>query len=134
MCRLFPSFGACPLQVNERLVPHLPLVCVLGETFHLLIGLVAFHSLNGLNDCAVKSALPLLDETSVCHLMRQGVLEGELPLREEICLINEFRCLKGRKTPVQFLLGHPGDGRKEGIWHMRPDDRGGLKKPLILER
>ena len=48
------------------------------------------------------------------HLVRKGVLEGELPLREEVRLVKEFRSLKRRKAPLQFLLAHLGNGGKGG--------------------
>ena len=53
---------------------------------------------------------PLLQETAVGHLVRQGVLEGVLALGEEARLVEELGRLEVRQAAMERLLGQLGDG------------------------
>ena len=53
---------------------------------------------------ACSTPPPLLEEAAVGHLVREGVLKGILPLREQARLIEELGPLELRQTAVQRLL------------------------------
>ena len=53
---------------------------------------------------------PLLEQTPVCHLMRQGVLEGVGVLREQARFVEELGRLEVREVAMQRLLGYLSNG------------------------
>ena len=57
---------------------------------------------------------PLVQETSVGHLVGEGMLEGILPLGEQARLVEELGRLEVRETTMQRVLGQLGDGLEEG--------------------
>jgi hypothetical protein len=67
---------------------------MVGQTFDLLRQAVAGERFQGLDDLRVQRPPSLLEQTPIRHLVRQGVLEGVLTLREEARLIQELGCLE----------------------------------------
>jgi len=67
---------------------------------------------------------PLLEQTTVGHLVRQGVLEGVGTFWKEAGRIEEFHRLEVRQAPVQHRLGHLGNGLQEGHGDLRLRRRG----------
>ena len=53
---------------------------------------------------------PLLEQTPVGHLVRQGMLEGVFRLGEQAGLIQELRRLEVRQAVVQRRLGQVRNG------------------------
>ena len=60
--------------------------------------------LDGVADDAVQGSAALLEHALVGHVVGEGVLEGELPLGEEVRLIEELRGLKCRKALLKLFL------------------------------
>ena len=73
-----------------------------------------------------------LQQTAVGHLVRQGVLEGVVALREQAGFVEELGGLQVRQAPVQRLLGLLGNGLQQRPGHLRANDRGGLEQALLL--
>jgi hypothetical protein len=62
----------------------------MGQAFDLLDYPVPGERLKGLDDPGMYHATPLLQETSVGDLMREGVLKRIFALGEQPCLIEKL--------------------------------------------
>ena len=90
------------------------------------------EALDGVDDVGVERAPPLLEQAAVGDLVRQGVLEGVLEIREEAGLVEELGGLEVGEPATQVLLGQLGHGEQEPERHVLADDRGRLEQPLVL--
>ena len=127
-----PGSGAGLLAVGHGLVPHLAPQGMVRQAFDLLGRPVPGERLQGLDDAGVQHPPPLLQETAVGHLVRQGVLEGVLTLGEEPRFVEELGRLEMREATMQRRLGPLGDGLQQGQRHVGADDGGGLEQALLL--
>ncbi len=53
---------------------------------------------------------PLLEQTAVSHLVRQGMLEGIAALREQPRLVEKFGGLQMGQAVLQRVFRHLGNG------------------------
>jgi len=104
------------------------------QPFDLLGHPVPDERLKGLDDAGMQHPPPLLQETPVGHLVREGVLEGVGMFWEEAGLVEEFRRLEVRQAPVQYRLGHLGNGLQQGQGDLRANNGSGLEKMFLLRR
>src|SRR5262245_65513521 len=81
--RACKRFGPGLPEVCEGLVPHLTLESMVCQLFYVLGQPVSIEPFDGLDNARMQDSPPLLQETSVGHLVRQGVLEGVCQLGEE---------------------------------------------------
>ena len=77
---------------------------MMRQAFDLLSHPVSGERLQGFDDTGMQRPPPLLQQTPVGHLVRQGVLEGVLAFREKPCLVEELRRLQVREPALQDLL------------------------------
>src|SRR5262249_49078042 len=95
-CRRLAEGGArkCPgprlPAVGQGLVPHLAPQGVVRQAFDLLALALWGERLQGGNNAGVEGVAPLLQESPVGYLVRQGVFEGEGALWEEMRLVQEL--------------------------------------------
>ena len=118
--------------VGDGLVPHLAPQGVVRQPFHLVgepVGIVLF---DGRHNAAMEQALPLVQQPPIGHLVRQGVLEGVLALREQAGFVEELGGLQVRQAAVQRLVGRVGNGLQQRPGHLRANHRGGLEQALLL--
>ena len=71
------------------------------QAFDLLGHPVPGKRFQGLDDAGMQHPPPLLQETAVGHLVRQGVLEGVLALGKEARLVEKLGRLEVRQAAVQ---------------------------------
>jgi hypothetical protein len=76
------GLGGCLLEIAQRLVPHLAAERMVGQRLDVLHQAVGMERLDRLHDLGVKGASPIVQQTFVGHLVRQGVLEGVLEIGE----------------------------------------------------
>ena len=81
-------------------VPHLTPPGVIRQPFHLVAQAVAIEPLASFHDAGMQGAPPFLEETPVCHLVRQGVLEAVGRLGKQAGLVEEFGGLQARQTTM----------------------------------
>ena len=86
---------------------------MVGQALDLVHQALAGKRFQGLDDLRMQRPPPLLEQTAVCHLVGQGVLEGVGVLREETRLVQELGRLEVRQAPVQGLLGQLGNGLQQ---------------------
>ena len=126
--RLRPGLPAIP----EGLVPHLPAHGMVGQAFNLVRQAVTSERFQGLHNACMQRLPPLLEQTPVCDLLGQGVLEGVGVLREETGLVQELGRLEVGQATVQGLLGQLGNGLQQGQGDIHTNDRGRLQQALLL--
>jgi hypothetical protein len=105
---------------------------MLGQPFDLLGHPISGEHLEGLDDADVKHAPQLLEHTAIGDLVREGMLEGVLVLREEVGFVEELSSLELRQTIMQRRLGQFGNGLEQGQGHLGADDGGRLEEALCL--
>src|SRR5262249_59677830 len=79
-----------------------------------------------------ERAPPLVKEPAIRHLMREGVLEGEFLIWEELGLVEELGRLQMLEPPPEILLRPLRDRRQERVGHVLADHRGRLQEVLVL--
>jgi hypothetical protein len=70
------------------------------QPYNLLGHLLGRKCLKRLDQARVQPPPPLQQEATVCHLVRQGMLEGIFRLGEQAGLIQELRRLEARQAAV----------------------------------
>ncbi len=95
---------------------------------------ILMEHLDRLDDPRVQLAATLVEEPAIRHLMSQRVLERVLDVGEEARLVQEFRGLQVREGTAHRLLVSVSDALEEHQRDVLADDRGGLEKPLVLQR
>ena len=75
---------------------------------------------------------PLLEETTVGDLVRQGMLEGVLALGKEARLVEELGRLEVRQSAMQRVFGQLGNGLEQGEGHLGANHGSGLEEALFL--
>src|SRR5262245_22053085 len=65
--------------VHQRLVPHLSADGMVGQALDVVGQAVASEPFQSLDNVRMQRPPPLLEETAVRYLVRQGVLEGVFP-------------------------------------------------------
>jgi hypothetical protein len=109
-------------HVDDGLLPGFASDGVMGKELHLLPQPIGVELLNGGNDPGVKRAPSVLQKRAVGHLVREGMLERVLHVREEAGLVKEFSGLKlaqGAAQRIFFLVGHR---LEQGERDVLPDD------------
>ena len=104
------------------------------QAFDLLGHPVPGERLQGLDNAGVQHPPPLLEQTAIGDLVRQGMLEGVFVLGKQACLVQELGRLQVRQAAVQGLLGQLGNSLQQGQGYLRANDRGGLEEALLLRR
>ena len=101
----------------------------------LLGQLVPSERFQRLDNAGVQHPPPLLEQAAIGHLVREGVLEGVLPLGEQPRLVQELRRLEVREASVQLpSSGTLGNGLQQRQGHLCADDRGRLEELFLLRR
>src|SRR5262245_51819997 len=95
----------CLPAVCQSLVPHLAPQGMMRQAFDLLSHPVPGERLQSLDDTGMQHPPPLLKQAAIGNLMRQGMLEGVLAFREELCLIEKLCRLQVREPAMQGVLG-----------------------------
>jgi len=75
---------------------------------------VSRKGFEGPDNARVQHPPPLQEETVVGHLVRQGVLKGEVALGEEPRLVEELRRLQVGEAAIEVRLGPLGNGLQQG--------------------
>ena len=88
--------------------------------------------LQGLHDPGMEGAPTVLEQAPVRDLVREGVPEGVLEIREEARLVEELSRLEAGEPLAKAGLRDVGDGREERDRHGLPDDGSRLQQPLVL--
>src|SRR5262245_37818222 len=84
-------------EIRYRLLPQVAPDGVMGEALDLLAKAVAVEHLDGLDRPRMQYSPPLLQESPVRHLVREGVLECVFEVGEQLCLVQKFSSLQ----PIQ---------------------------------
>jgi hypothetical protein len=90
--------------VRHGLVPDLTPEGMLGQPFRLLGQPAGIEPFAGLDDAGVQGSSPLQQETAVCHLVGEGVLEGVFELGEKAGFVEELGGLQVAESTAQLLL------------------------------
>src|SRR6516164_4888123 len=98
MGRPCESLGPGLSQICHRLLPYLSPERVMGELFDVLGQAFGVERFERFDDPCVERSPAILKQTPKCHVVRQGVPEGVLDIREEFCLVKELGGLKVRQT------------------------------------
>jgi hypothetical protein len=104
------------------------------QPFDLLSDPLGRECLQGLDQARVQHPPPLQQEAAVGHLMRQGMREGVVRLREQAGLIQELRRLEVHQAVVQRRLGQVRNGPQQGAGYVRPNHGSGLEQAFVLRR
>src|SRR5215475_14211588 len=96
--------------VRHGLVPDLAPQGMMGQPCHLLGQPVGIEPFAGCDDAGVQGMAPLQQETTVGHLVGEGVLEGVVELGEEAGFVEELSGLQVAETAAQLRLGQLHDG------------------------
>jgi hypothetical protein len=123
--------GPRPAGYSAPPFPQLPAQRVVGETLHLLAQPVGIEALDRSYDLRVELAAPVAEQTAVCHLVRERVLEGVLQVREEQRLVEELRLLQMRE-PAPRLLRVLRDRCQKRVRHVLTGHGGRLQKLLLI--
>src|SRR5262245_49700054 len=105
---------------------------MIRQALDLFCQSVPSERLRRLDDAGMQHPPPLLEQTAVGHLVRQGMLEGVLALRKEARLVEELSGLEVGKTTMQTHFRQLGDGLQEGEGYFVPNHRGGLEEVFLL--
>ena len=92
------------VQVGDRLAPELAALRVVGEAVGLVGALRQVEALEHVDDPGIERAPRVEDERVVRHLLREGVLEGVLELREQAGLVEELGRLQAPEHAAQGRL------------------------------
>jgi hypothetical protein len=92
------------------------------------------EQLEGLDDAGMQYPPSFLEHTAIGYLVREGVLEGVLVLREEARFVEEFGRLQVRQAAMQRRLMQFGNGLQQGQGHLCADDSSSLEEALRLRR
>ena len=97
-----PRHGLLPRlsAVCQGLVPYFAPQGMVCQAFHLLGQLVPGERFESLDDASMQHPPPLLEQTAVGHLVREGVLEGVLALGKESSLIEKLGRLEVRQPAM----------------------------------
>ena len=97
--------GLCPrlAAIGQGLVPHLAPPGMLRQPFHLVVPPLARQCLQRRNDTGMQRAPPLVEQTPIGHLMREGVLEGIGALGKQAGLVEELGRLELRQAASTAL-------------------------------
>jgi hypothetical protein len=85
----FPTGRACHrlvarlAAIGDGLVPHLAPQGMTRQPFHLVGEPVGIALFDGRDNAAMEQAVPLVQQPSLGHFRRQGVLQGILALRQQ---------------------------------------------------
>src|SRR5215510_14811155 len=99
--------------IEEGFVPDLTTHGVVGQTVHLLGQAVWGECCESLDEPRVQPPPPLLEQTAVSDLVREGVLEGVGAFWKEAHLIQELGRLETRQAVVQPLLSDVSYGLQQ---------------------
>jgi hypothetical protein len=102
------------------------------QPLDLVIQSIDIEPFERLNNAGVQPPSPLLEQTVVGHLVRQGVLEGEFALGEQPGLVEELCRLQVGQATIQGRLRQLGDGLQQGQGDLVANHRGGLEYMFLL--
>ena len=72
----------------------------MGQTLHVVVQPVPRQGFQRLDDACVQCAPPLVQQTTIRHLVGEGVLEGVGALGKQAGLVEELGRLQLRQAPV----------------------------------
>src|SRR5262249_53802550 len=129
-----PRHGLLPglPEVRQGLVPHFAAQGLVGQAFGLLGPPVPSERFEGRDDAGMQRPPSLLEQTTVGHLMGQGMLEGVLTLGKETRLIEKLGRLEVRHAAMQRVLRQLGNGLEQGEGYLGANYGGGLEQALFL--
>ena len=104
----------------------------MGQALHMFHEAVGVAPLDRLHDACVQHPATILQQASVCHLVRQRMLEGVLEIREYAGFVQELSGLQVRQILAQALIGKLGDGLQQREGHVLANDCASLEQALVL--
>jgi hypothetical protein len=119
-------------KIVDRLLPQLAPKGVMGEPLDLSTETIPVKCLDRLHDPRVKLAAASVQQTVVCHLVSESVLEGVLKIRIEPSLVEELGGLQVVESAPERLVWQLSDGLEQYPRHVLADDRGDLQQALVL--
>src|SRR5262252_446443 len=105
---------------------------MMRQAFDLLGQSVGVERFHGVHDAGMQYPAPLLEQTAVGDLMREGVLEGVLALGKEPRLVEKLSRLKVCQPAMQRVLGQLSNGLEQGEGHFGANHGSGLEQALFL--
>ncbi len=97
-------FASGLTKIADRLAPHFPPNRMVSQRLKLFIQPVRIEPFDSIDDPGVERAATVMQKPRVCHLVRQGVLEGVLGIREEPRLVQELGGLQAGKAAAQVIF------------------------------
>src|SRR5262245_33519908 len=110
--------------MRSGLRPRLTFLKMVGERLgkcHMAIRVERFEYFS---NASMQFAAPIAQQTDVCDLVGESVLEGVFKLGEQTRFIEEFCCLEIQESLSELILRHGSDCLQDGMRHIVPDDRG----------
>src|SRR5262245_22904326 len=107
---------------------------MVGKTLDVFAKPLGVPSLDGVDNFSVERLPSLLDEARVGDLVREGMLERELDVWEQLRLVHELGGLEPRESVSKAAVVEVGDRLEEGERHVLADHGGGLEQALVVGR
>src|SRR5262249_53948386 len=104
---------------------------VMGEPLDLLAEPVGVQLFYGIHDARVDVATALVEHSSVGDVVGEGVLEGVLQVRKELCRIEKFSSLQLVEQTAKLVLCKPTNCMQEGEWGVVSNYRRLMKQALL---
>src|SRR5262249_18719570 len=105
-----PVGGACEClgagltKIGERPIPHLAAESVVSEPLDLLGETITIELLDRIRDPGMQGSSSVVEQTLVCHVVSESVLERVLDFRVEDRLVKELGGLQAiEPSPQRFV-------------------------------
>ena len=106
----------------------------MGEPLGVLAEAIAMERFDRVDDPRVKLAPALLQQTLVCHLVSERVLERVLEIRIAPSLVEELGGLQVVESATERLVRDLGDRLEQRERHDLAEDGGRLQQTFVLRR
>ena len=103
----------------------------MGEPLDLLAQPVGVKLFYGIHDARVDVAAALAEHPAVGDVVGEGVLEGILQVRKELCRIKKFGILQIAEQAAEVVVRQPGNCTQKGQWDVVSNDRRLLQQALL---
>jgi hypothetical protein len=119
-------------EIVHRLLRQLGPHGVVGEPLDLLVEAIPVERLDRRDDPRVKLAPALLQQATVCHVVRERVLERVLEVRKQTGLVEELGRLESVESATERLVWQVGGRLEQNEGHILANDGGDLQQALVL--
>ena len=103
----------------------------MGEPLDLLAQPVGVKLFHGIHDARVDVAATFVEHPAVGDVVGEGVLEGVLQVRKELCRVEKFSSLQIVEQTAKLVLCQPADCMQEGEWDVVSNDGRLLQQALL---